>query len=93
MEAAAGFPASNRSREHLSRFFLTVVVMVGRGVNLLGRNFLLAEFGNVFACSARTSSPMDNPRLPLDSARQIGLGSTPHEFSDCSGDVSRGGEV
>jgi len=36
---------------------------------------------------------MDKWGPQLDSARRIGLESTPHESSDCSVDVSTGGEV
>jgi len=36
---------------------------------------------------------MDKRRPQLDSARRIGLSSHPHESSDCSVDVSTGGEI
>ena len=35
---------------------------------------------------------MDKRRPQLDSAHQIDLGSTSHEISNCSGDVSTGGQ-
>jgi len=49
--------------------------------------FLSGEIWNVFAYSARTDSYRVKRKAQLDSARQIGLGSTSHDFSDCSGDV------
>ena len=61
--------------------------MCQEGVKFDGAEFFDGGIWNVFVCGATTIDPMDNRRLPLDSARQIGLGSTSHEFSDCSGDV------
>jgi len=55
------------------------------GRNLAGGNF------NVFACGAPTSGPMEKRRPQLDSAGQIGVGSTAHDLCDCSGDGDRGG--
>ena len=46
-----------------------------------------------FAYSSTTSSCMDKRRLQLDSAHQIGLGSTSYDFSDCSGELQEGGKV
>jgi len=48
---------------------------------------------NVFNGGATTSGCMDKWRPQLDSARQIGIGSTPHKSSDCGVDVLTGGEV
>jgi hypothetical protein len=48
---------------------------------------------NVLACGATTNSATTEWRVPLDSARQVSLGSTSHKFSDCSGCMSKGGEV
>ena len=62
-------------------------------MKFVGEEFLLAEFGNVFACGATTSSLMDKRRPQLDSACQIGPGSTPHEFLTVVVMVLRGGEV
>ena len=59
----------------------------------MGEEFFAGGILNAFACSARTSGPIDKQSSQLDSACQIGLGSTSHEFSDCSGDVSRGSEM
>ena len=36
---------------------------------------------------------MDKQRLQLGSAHQIGIGNTSHDFSDCSGELQKGGEV
>ena len=44
------------------------------------------KIGNVFDCGATTSGAMTKWMVPLDSVRQIGLGSISHKFSDCSGD-------
>ena len=51
------------------------------------------KIGDVFACEVTTSGATTKCMVPLDSARQIGLGSTSHEFSDCSNGLSKGGEV
>jgi hypothetical protein len=70
-----------------SHDFLTVVVMCQEVVKFVGEEFFAGGILNAFACGVRTSSPMDKRRLPLDSAHQIGPGSTTHEFSDCSSDA------
>ena len=57
------------------------------------RNFENWKDGNVCDYGAATSCAMTERRPPLDSARQMGIGSTSHEFFGCSGDLSRGGEV
>ena len=57
------------------------------------RNSENRKIGNVSACAATTSDPGIKWRPPLDSARQIGLGSTSHDFSDCNGELQEGGEV
>jgi len=56
-------------------------------------NFENWKIGNIFACGATTSSATTKWGVLLDSARQIGLGNTSHEFSDCSGGLSKRGEV
>ena len=53
----------------------------------------ILKIGNVSACAATTMRPSDKRRPQLDSARQIGLGSTSHDFSDCSSELQEGGEV
>ena len=58
-----------------------------------GRNSENRKIGNVSACAATTTGPSDKQRLQLDSARQIGLGNTSHDFSDCSSEVQEGGEI
>ena len=58
-----------------------------------GQNSENRKIGNVSACTATTTGPSDKRRPQLDSARQIGLGSTSHDFSDCSGELQEGGEV
>jgi hypothetical protein len=47
---------------------------------------------NFSVCGATTSDAMAKWRLPSDLTRQIGLGSTSHEDSECSRDVETGGE-
>ena len=47
---------------------------------------------NVFVCSSGTNSHRVKLRAQLDSAPQLRLGSTSHEFFDCSGGLSKGGQ-
>ena len=47
---------------------------------------------NIFNGGATTTGCMDKQRPRLDSARRIGLGSTPHKSSDCSVDSLYGGQ-
>ena len=56
-------------------------------MKFVGAEFFAGGIWDGFPCSARTSSPMDKRRPQLDSARQIGLGNTSHDFSDCSGEL------
>jgi len=72
---------------------LTVVLMYQQVVKFAGRNSENRNWENVFNGGATTCCHMDKRGPALDSARQIDLGSTPHESSDCSVDVSTGGEV
>ena len=58
-----------------------------------GRKSENRKIGNVSACAATTTGPSDKRRPQLDSARQIDLGSTSHDFSDCSSELQEGGEV
>ena len=58
-----------------------------------GRNSEILKMGNVSACTATTTGPSDKRRLQLYSTCQIGLGSTSHDFSDCSSELQEGGEV
>ena len=58
-----------------------------------GRNSENRKIGNVSACAATTMRPSDRQRPQLDSTRQIGIGSTSHDFSDCSSELQEGGEV
>ena len=70
------------------------MVMVMEGGEVCWGRILKIGILNAFIIGATTSSPMDKRSPQLDSAHQIGLGSTSHEFSDCSGDVSeRGNEM
>ena len=63
-------------------------------VNFVGAKFRkLEKWQDVFPRVARASSPMNKWRPQLDSAHQTGLESTSHEPSDCSCDVSTGGQV
>ena len=55
--------------------------------------FFAGAVWNVLACSVGTRCHMDSWRLQPDSDRQIGLGRTSHDFSDCSGEPQEGGEV
>ena len=64
-----------------------------KGVKFDGRNSENRKIGNVFVCAATTSDAGIKWRLPLDSARQLGLGSTSHDFSDYSGELQEVGEV
>ena len=57
------------------------------------RNSENRKIGTVFACGATTSNAEIKRRTPLDSARQIGLGSTSHDFFNSSGDGWEGGEL
>jgi len=59
----------------------------------LGRNSENRNPENVFNGGGTTGGHMDKRRPQLDSARRIGLRSYPHESSDCSVDVSTGGEI
>ena len=70
------------------------MVMVMEGGEVCWGEFRKSKIADGFANGATTSSPMGKRTPQLDSARQIGLGSTSHDFSDCSGgDVSRGNEM
>ena len=63
-------------------------------VKLVGAEFRKSEkWQDVFPRVARTSSPTDKGRPQLDSPRQTVLESTSHEPSECSCDVSTGGQV
>ena len=93
MEVTTGFRSSNRFRNHLDGLSNGRLKWNYGGTNTCWRNFENRRFQYVSTNGATTSNAMTKRRLPLDSARQIGLRNTPHEFSDSSGDVSRGGEV
>ena len=59
-------------------------------MNFVGGNSLAGGILSVFACGARTSSPMDKRKPQLDSARQIGVETVLTEFlmvgcTDCTG--------
>jgi len=60
---------------------------------LLGRILKIGKRENVSNGGATTSTGVDKRMPGLDSARQIGLRSHPHESSDYSVDVSTGGEI
>jgi hypothetical protein len=60
---------------------------------LLGCKCFAGGILDVFGYSAGTSSCMDKPREQLDSAHQIGLGSTPHDCLTVVVMVFEGGEV
>jgi hypothetical protein len=63
-----------------------------RGVKFVERNFLLAEFWNIFAYSSTYISAMVKWMVSYDSVYQIGPVSTPHDLFNSSDD-DRGGEV
>ena len=62
-----------------------------RGVKFDGAEFFAGGIWGVFGYSARASCPMDKWGTRLDSAHRIGLGSTSHDFFDCSGELQEGG--
>src|SRR5436305_784355 len=64
-----------------------------RGVKFDGAEFFAGGIWGVFGYSARASCPMDKWGTRLDSAHRIGLGSTSHDFFDCSGELQEGGEI
>jgi len=73
---------------------LTVVLMVFMGDKVVGAEFRKSEkWENVFNGGATTRCRMDKQGLQLDSPRRIGLGSTPHESSDCRVDGLYGDKV
>ena len=55
-------------------------------MKFVGAEFFAGGIWNVFACGARTSSPMDKRRPQLDSACSKGAGNTSHDFFTSSGD-------
>ena len=55
-------------------------------MKFVGAEFFAGGIWNVFACGARTSSPMDKRRPQLDSACSKGAGNTSHDFFNSSGD-------
>jgi len=78
----------------MSHEVLTIVVDVSTGGEVCWAEFRKSEmWENVFNGGATTSGHMDKRRPQLDSAHQTGLESTPYEPSDCSCDVSTGGQV
>jgi hypothetical protein len=62
-------------------------------VKSVGRKFENRNSGAFSACGATTSHARIRWRLPLDSARQIGIGSIPHDCLTVVVMVFGGGEV
>ena len=79
-ETRAGFSALNRSRNHLDELANDRLKWNYGGQNTCGRNFENRNSWAVLACGATTRDGMTKRRLPLDSARQIGLETTLLDF-------------